>query len=350
MVTTIGRWVVRVLPRFGLQVVDISPGTVVVSRRRPRLETMSLGRGLFVIVDPSISRRPPESPAGILGLLTSLLDRLPAPLKVTEVSPRAAVVTQIGARVTIEEISPGTTLVTEPWLVRRHRHEQNSGLAKYLVTEQVLNVLHKYGVNVVLDVGANKGQYARSLRRAGYRGHIVSFEPVRREFEALRARAADDPNWAVHQLALGSTDGSVEMNVVPGTLSSALPASDYGRRRYDQLTGATVETVPARRLDGILDELLAHVPDPRPYLKLDTQGFDLEVFAGLGHRAKDCVGMQSEVALLRIYEGMPRLPEALAVYEAAGFEVAGMYLVTGERKTARALEFDCILVRADALP
>ncbi|MBA3852293.1 MAG: FkbM family methyltransferase, partial [Chloroflexi bacterium] len=225
-----------------------------------------------------------------------------------------------------------------------------SGLSSYLVTQQLLNVLHKYGINVVLDVGANKGQYARMLRQGGYRGHIVSFEPVRREFETLSRRAANDPQWAVHQLALGSTDGSIEMNVVPGTLSSALPASDYGRQRYDKLAGATVETVPVRRLDGILDDLLAHVPDPRPYLKLDTQGLDLEVFAGLGDRAQDFVGMQSEMALLRLYEGMPRLPEALAAYEAAGFEVAGMYLVTGERRTARALEFDCIMVRADAMP
>ena len=63
-----------------------------------------------------------------------------------------------------------------------------------------------------------------------------------------------------------------------------------------------------RRLDGLLDDLLAGIDDPRPYLKLDTQGFDLEAFAGLGERARDLVGMQSEVALLRIYEGMPRLP------------------------------------------
>jgi hypothetical protein len=128
-----------------------------------------------------------------------------------------------------------------------------------------------------------------------------------------------------------------------------LPPSEYGGQRYQSLTGATVETVRVVRLDEVLDEVLAHVPTPRPYLKLDTQGFDLEVFAGLGERTKDFVAMQSEVALLRIYEGMPRLPESLAIYEAAGFEIAGMYLVTRERKTARVLEFDCVLVRADAL-
>ncbi|MDP9394592.1 MAG: FkbM family methyltransferase [Actinomycetota bacterium] len=107
--------------------------------------------------------------------------------------------------------------------------------------------------------------------------------------------------------------------------------------------------VPLRRLDSILDDVIAHVPEPRPYLKLDTQGFDLTAFAGLGDRSKEFVAMQSEVAFLRIYEGMPRMPEALAVYEAAGFEVAGLYPISRERRTARVLEFDCIMVRAEAV-
>jgi FkbM family methyltransferase len=346
IVSSITRGLGRTLRRAGLHVKELSPSGVVVSRRSG-IEIMRVRRGLSMIIDQGLLRKPTESPAGFL---TSMLDPIPAlELTTTEISPRAAVVTQSSARVGIREISPGTTLVTEPSLVRRHRHEQDAGLSKYLIVQQVLNVVQLYGVNVVLDVGANRGQYARSLRRAGYRGHIVSFEPVRHDFEELSRRAARDPKWTVHQLALGRAEGSIDINVAPSGLSSALPPSDYGGQRYQKLIDAMTETVPVVRLDEILDDVLTHVPDPRPYLKLDTQGFDLEVFAGLGERAKDFVGMQSEVALLRIYEGMPRMPESLAVYEASGFEVAGMYLVTRERSTARALEFDCLMVRADAL-
>ena len=59
--------------------------------------------------------------------------------------------------------------------------------------------------------------------------------------------------------------------------------------------------------------------------------------------------MQAELALMTIYEGMPRLPGALADYEAAGFEVTALYPVSRERRTARVLEFDCVMVRAGAL-
>jgi hypothetical protein len=139
------------------------------------------------------------------------------------------------------------------------------------------------------------------------------------------------------------------MNVVPGTLSSALDATAYGARRYVRLRSPETREVPVRRLDGVLDEVLADVPQPRPYLKLDTQGYDLEAFAGLGERARDVVAMQSELALVEIYEGMPRLPEALRAYEAAGFEVTAMYPVSRELRTARVLEYDCVMVRADAV-
>jgi FkbM family methyltransferase len=290
---TLARRLLRQLPRFGLEVTDIRPGMVVVARVRRGGRTN---------------------------------------------------------RLSVKEISPGTVLLTEPATVRKHRREHDKGLSAHLLSSLLMDVFGRYRVDVVLDVGANKGQYARSLRRAGYKGRIVSFEPVARDFEELQGHAADDPLWSVHKMALGRENGSLEMNVVPGTLSSVLPATEFGARRYDRLQEPTVERVEVRRLDGILDDLLADMTDPRPYLKLDTQGFDLEAFAGLGERVADFVGMQSEVAFLRIYEGMPRMPESLAVYEAAGFEVAGLYAVSRERRTARALEFDCLMVRADALP
>lgn len=249
---------------------------------------------------------------------------------------------------TLSQLSPGTSLVLHRAVARRHRHDQDKALSSYLATEQIIHVLSLYKVNCVLDVGANKGQYAQSLRRAGYKGWIVSFEPVLRDHEVLAERAAKDERWTTHPIALGDEDGSIAMNVVPGTLSSLLPATSFGSHRYERLREPTVEHVDVRRLEGVLDTVTAHVPNPRLYLKLDTQGFDLAAFAGVGSRVQDLVGMQSEVALLEIYESMPRMMEAVGVYEAAGFEITGLYPVSRERRTARVLEFDCIMVRADA--
>ena len=222
-------------------------------------------------------------------------------------------------------------------------------LAHYLVGRHVAAVLEMYRVNCVVDVGANRGQYGQALRRAGYTGHIASFEPVAEPFAKLARAAGDDPRWEVHRCALGREDGTATMNVVPGTLSSVLAPTRFGAGRYAKLREAEEQEVPVRRLDGLLDDILRSVDAPRPFLKLDTQGYDLEAFAGLGDRAREFVGLQSEVALMRIYEGMPRLPEALATYEAAGFGVTGLFPVSRQSRTGRVLEFDCVMVRPDAV-
>jgi FkbM family methyltransferase len=245
-------------------------------------------------------------------------------------------------------MAPGTALVTDRRRARRHWMEAEAALGAHLAARHLAGILAMYRANVVLDVGANRGQFGRRLRAYGYRGHIVSFEPVPRAFAGLERRAARDGRWTAHPYALGEAEGTVTMRVVRGTMSSVLAPTDFGARRYGQFADAVEEEVPVRRLDAVLDEVLAHVPEPRTFLKLDTQGFDLPAFRGLGDRAGELVGLQSEVAFQVIYEGTPRIAESLAVYEAAGFEVSGLFHVSRQSATARLVEMDCVMVRADA--
>lgn len=252
-----------------------------------------------------------------------------------------------GARV--RTLAPGAVLALQPRLARTHWFDAEQQLTRLAVHEHAAAILRLYRVNCVLDVGANRGQYARALRRAGFAGRIVSFEPVPATFARLQEAARADPEWIALPYALGREEGATEMHVVPGTLSSVLAPTRFGAGRYAQLRDPERVEVPVRRLADLLDEVLDGLADPRPYLKLDTQGFDLEAFAGLGDRADELVGMQSEVALMRIYEGMPRMPEALATYEEAGFEITALYPVSRQSRTARVLEFDCVMVRPSAL-
>ena len=95
------------------------------------------------------------------------------------------------------------------------------------------------------------------------------------------------------------------------------------------------------------------LPDPRVYLKLDTQGYDLRVLPRGGRPAIDrcSLGLQSEVSCVPIYDGMPRLVGAAdRPYEEAGFSLTGMFPVTIDRRSLRVIEFDAVLIRVDALP
>src|SRR5690348_3558751 len=64
-------------------------------------------------------------------------------------------------------------------------------------------LFQRYAVNCVVDVGARHGDFAYLVRLFGFRGRIVSFEPISENFETLTRRAATDPAWTVRQLALG---------------------------------------------------------------------------------------------------------------------------------------------------
>src|SRR3954452_341519 len=189
----------------------------------------------------------------------------------------------------VRRLAPGTVLLTERRRGRAGWMEVEKALGAHLAGRHVAGVLEMYGVNCVLDVGANRGQFGGRLRRYGYRGHIVSFEPVPQAFAGLEGKAARDPRWTAHRIAIGDREGTTTMRVVRGTMSSVLEPTPFGRDRYAQLQEPETVEVRRGRLDGLLDEVLARVPDPRPFLKLSARRCDLRPRAGLGHRVRDVV-------------------------------------------------------------
>jgi FkbM family methyltransferase len=190
------------------------------------------------------------------------------------------------------------------------------------------------------------------LRRRGYTGRIVSFEPLPQVAEKLEKRAADDPDWWVVPYALGEEASETAMHVAggQGRMSSLRPPSEFGKDWSWKLGSEGTAAVSVRRLDDLFDETVQGLDDPRVYLKLDTQGYDLPAFAGAGTRIDEVLGMQAEVSVVPIYEGVPRLGDQLAVYEGAGFELTGMFPVIRDEASMRVIEFDAVLIRPEALP
>ena len=258
----------------------------------------------------------------------------------------AAVVLRPGSPLRVTEVGDRT------WVLRgrdgrRGIDQEQRILGDHLARQHVGWLLDELDINCVLDVGANLGQFAKRLRAEGYDGRIVSFEPVAALAAQLREAAKADPDWSVVQCALGEADNETEINVRPGAMSSLLPSSDFGKTWSKRLRQTERETIQVRRLDGLFEDAVAGIDEPRVFLKLDTQGFDLQAFAGAGDRIKQIAGMQSEVSCVPIYDDMPRLPEQIAAYEAAGFEITGMFPVTRHAPTLRVIEFDVMMVRAE---
>lgn len=212
---------------------------------------------------------------------------------------------------------------------------------------QIRSIIEKFEINVVIDVGANDGQFAQKLR-SFYLEEILSFEPVTFAFEKLAEAASSDPNWHVYKLALGSQESTQTINVSDATVfSSLLRTNDYCIQRFGGgAQGKREEVVSIRRLDELLDKIVPDIENKQIFLKMDTQGYDTEVFKGLGNKLKHVIALQSEVSLISIYEGMPHWTESISIYEKAGFGVVGMFPVT--RDSDRIIEYDCLLVRVES--
>ncbi len=211
------------------------------------------------------------------------------------------------------------------------------------------DVFRQADVDRVIDVGANRGQYRDFIRfEVEYEGPIHSFEPVKELSELLRKRAADDPDWHIHHCALGREDGETTINVMRNSqFTSILQPKVTGLNDYDEKNSVQeVQSVALKRLDTVIAGIPELATSRNLYLKLDTQGFDLEVFGGAGAALDRVVALQSEVSMLQLYQGMPDYKASIAVYNENGFEISGLFPIARDQ-FLRVVEFDCVAVRSD---
>jgi FkbM family methyltransferase len=263
-----------------------------------------------------------------------------------------AVVVQRGDDLTVRRMGQPdlrAAVVYDAQIAQQRANHYQKALTAHQSEQHLMWVFRRLGINCVLDVGANEGQFAEQIRRAGYTGRIVSYEPVAHLLAALREKAGADPAWLVEGCALGDEEGTAQINVVEGTMSSLLPASEFGREWSNRLGKSRPETIRIRRLDAVLDDAIRGLDDPRIFLKMDTQGYDLATVHGAGDRLSEVVGLQSEVSCVPIYDGMPRMTEQLDAYEAEGFAISAMFPVSRHVRTMRVIEFDVVMVRPEQI-
>jgi FkbM family methyltransferase len=226
-------------------------------------------------------------------------------------------------------------------------------LAKLDQSSHLKTLFERLGIDCVLDVGANIGQFHEFLRlHVGYTGHIVSFEPVPELCERLQASSRSDPGWTVHPYALGERDSRAEINVLAeATLTSFLPRDEQALRRmgyekYLQETELTrKEVVPVRRLDQVFDEILPG-GRTRVFLKSDTQGYDMNVVRGAAGCLHRIPALQIELSIRHIYRDAPNYMDAIVELNELGYAATGFYPV--QRDSAlRIVNIDCVMIREE---
>jgi FkbM family methyltransferase len=188
---------------------------------------------------------------------------------------------------------------------------------------KMLGLIHRK-IDLILDVGANEGQFAHEMRKRFPNARIVSFEPNPQVFTQLNAWAMADGNAHAINCAIGEEDGTLEMNVHVdhSASSSLLPTSAYEEDLFPQTKRQKRVSVQVRRLDDVLVEH-GIVVGPNTFLKFDIQGFEEKAMRGAPKTLAGVGAMMTEVFLEHLYEGQADFLNLGIMARDAGLRYAG---------------------------
>lgn len=205
--------------------------------------------------------------------------------------------------------------------------------------------LQAFNIDLIVDIGANEGQFGESLRESGYCGSIVSFEPLKAAYDGLLNVSKGDTNWLVHaRCAVGASTGEIEINISANSVSSsvlpmlqshmqAAPHAGYiGKDKCDLITLDSVLTTYFETSKSIL-------------LKIDTQGYEWQVLDGAMEAIQNTRGVLIEMSLIPLYEGQMLWQDIIKRLETEGFILWALQPAFIDPKNGRTLQLDGLFFR-----
>ena len=204
--------------------------------------------------------------------------------------------------------------------------------------------LRDLGVSVVVDVGANAGQYGAELRSAGYEGRLLSIEPQEAAYRRLASRCARDPLWRCLQCGLGAEAGEAVLKVSANSASSSiLPILDLHVEAAPESRYERAERIRVRTLDSVVREWLE---EAWPIgLKLDVQGYEDRVLNGGAGTLPAVAFLELELSLIPLYEGQILANRMIEYLGNRGFVLVNMTPEFSDPRNGRVLQFNGIFLR-----
>ena len=220
----------------------------------------------------------------------------------------------------------------------------------YNVTRKLINPIIFNKINLVFDVGANAGQYVKNLRRDGYRGDVVSFEPLTSAYKLLTNASGGDANWTVHKrCALGAQDGVAIINIARNSCSSSLlPMLErHSSVASDSITIGQEET-EVITLDSIFDDYANNVSNV--FLKIDTQGFEHDVLFGSRTSLGKILMVELELSSTHLYGNQKLADFYFSFFAEHGFRLWSLTPIFFDFKTGEVLQFDATFINTRLQP
>jgi FkbM family methyltransferase len=222
-------------------------------------------------------------------------------------------------------------------------------LRRYDPTHDLGELLRLYSVETVFDIGANAGVSGRYFRNLGFKGSIVSFEPVERYYKMLAQQADADPLWTTENIALADAEGERTINVSGGHggASSFLEKKGTMWECAPELEYVDRERV---RISTVDRKALEHYPaGDRLFLKLDVQGYERKVLEGARETMPRIVGLRVELSVSSCYHEEPSMFEMLDYLYGLGFRLCAIEEAWSDRRTREVFQMDGVFFRGQVL-
>ncbi|MBJ7579521.1 FkbM family methyltransferase [Devosia sp. MC532] len=212
---------------------------------------------------------------------------------------------------------------------------------------RLAGLLKLFDIKLVLDVGANRGQFAQELFKAGYAGKIVSFEALPDAHATLlRSASKSGRDWDIApRVALSAQAGVAQFHVTATDTASSLrvPGQDMVASTPSTRLASTIQ-VQTARLDDLLKEMGIVVE--QCFIKLDVQGAETLVLAGASNAIASASGLMTELSLIPLYEGEPSAQDVLGTVYEAGFEVWDIWQGFRNPQTYRLNQIDIVCFKS----
>ncbi len=204
-------------------------------------------------------------------------------------------------------------------------------------------IFKKLEINVLLDIGANEGQFANKVRKNGYAEKIISFEPLKDVYKELIKNSEKDINWTTQNFALGDYNGETIINESNYSLSSSiLPMTNLHLDAKKDSSFISQHKISIKKIDTYIQEKKLNYNNI--FLKIDTQGTENKVLDGANNNLDKIKGILCELSLDELYLGQKLWIEIIEKMKSKNYEV--WYLEKGFQhpKNRKVLQLDCIFL------
>ncbi len=183
----------------------------------------------------------------------------------------------------------------------------------------LVQLLNKNNINLVLDVGANAGQFVKNIRMHGYNKKIISFEPLLEPYNKLLKISKNDSRWSVYKrCALGDHNEKSSINVSAYDQSSSiLSMTSLHSKIKKNSEYVSKQEINIYKLDSIFNEICSS--KDKIFLKVDTQGYEDKIIDGAKKSLSRIKGILLEASLVELYKGTTLWLDLILKIQKLGF-------------------------------